>query len=83
MAVPHRNTDKFTLSRDTGFCESICFEDVDDIVSAGLVHVFEIWNALRFWGLTVICGPDCLLNMNLLALSLNSSSMAFCLSPIV
>ena len=31
----------------------------------------------------VICGSECLLNINLPMLSLNSSYMAFCISPIV
>ena len=82
-AVPDTKTDDLSLSRDIDFCDSICFEGVDKLVSAGLVHLFEIRIALRFLSLTVIRGPECLLNMNLLTLSLNSTSMAFRISPVI
>ena len=49
-AVSNRKTNELPLSQDLVFCDSICGEGVDDLVSAGLVHLFEIRIALRFWG---------------------------------
>ena len=49
-AVPNRKTDELPLSRDLVFCDSVCGEGVEDLVSAGLVHLFEIRIALCFWG---------------------------------
>ena len=49
-AVPNRKTGEVPLSRDLVFCDSIFGEGVDDFVSAGLVHLFEIQIDLRFWG---------------------------------
>ena len=49
-AVSNRKTDTLLLSRDLVFCDSIYGEGVDNLVSAGLVHLFEIRIAFRFWG---------------------------------
>ena len=79
----NRKTNELHLSWDLVVFDSICGEGVDDLVSAGLVHLFEIWIALYFWGWTVIHNPEYLFTMNLLTLLFNSSSMAFRMSPIV
>ena len=49
-AVPNRKTDALLPSQDLVFCGFIFSEGVDDLVSVGLVHLFRIRIALRFWG---------------------------------
>ena len=82
-AVSNRKTDTLPPSRDLVFCGSICGEGVDALVSVGLVHLFEIRIVLRFWGRRIIHNPEYLFIINLLTLTLNSSSVAFRMSQIV
>ena len=60
--VLNRTTDALPPSRDLVFCDSICCEGVDDLVSVGLVDLFEIQIAIRFWvelsfAILSICSP--------------------------
>ena len=49
-ALQNRKTDALALSGDPVFSGFICGEGTDALVSVGLVHLFEIWIALCYWG---------------------------------